>query len=374
MTDRVWWILSISALWCSTVSAATLSIGNVTINPGQTVIVPVTMASEGAAIAGVQFDLQWSPGISIEVASGDGIGQSYKSLYTSVQATRTLRCLIVGMNLNWLPDGSLVNLFINADSSAALQSIGLNLTNVIASDGTGEDVPIQAIPGGVQIVSGASQNFPAGAILNGASLLTGAVAPGEIVTVLGGFAVSSPAISFNGIPAPLIYASGSQINAIVPFELDVSGPAIFQVAGQNQAIVQQSLPVATVAPAIFTLGTSGTGAGAVLNQDFTVNTFSNPAPSNSFLMVYGTGFGPLQTTVADGQTVSAAIPLLLPVTATIGGLPATVSYAGSAPGLIAGVTQINVQVPEGLTPNPNAPLLLTVGAVTTPPGVTVSVR
>ncbi|HUB82479.1 MAG TPA: cohesin domain-containing protein [Bryobacteraceae bacterium] len=373
MTDRVWWVVAVSWLACPTAFSATLSVGNLTANPGQTVTAPVVLGSGGAAIAGIQFDLQWDPGISIDVAPGGTLGESDKALYIAVRGARALRCLMVGMNVTSIPDGPLVNLFISAAGNAPSQSANVNLSNVIAADGLGEAVALQTTSGSVQIESGLSQVFPAGAILNGASLLTGVVAPGEIITLLGGFP-GSPALLFNGTPAPVIYASSNQINAIVPFELDVSGPATVQITSQNQTVAQQSLPVAAVAPAIFTLASTGIGAAAVLNQDYTVNTFLNPATANSVLMVYGTGFGPMQSSVTDGQIVNSATPLMLPVTATIGGLPAVVSYAGSAPGLIAGLTQVNVQVPPGLPANPAAPLFLTVGSVTTPPGVTVSIR
>jgi trimeric autotransporter adhesin len=63
-----------------------------------------------------------------------------------------------------------------------------------------------------------------------------------------------------------------------------------------------------------------------------------------------------------------------PVTATVGGVPAEVTYAGTAPTIAAGVTQINVRVPDGLPANPATPILLTVGSVTTPPGVTVAIQ
>jgi uncharacterized protein (TIGR03437 family) len=64
----------------------------------------------------------------------------------------------------------------------------------------------------------------------------------------------------------------------------------------------------------------------------------------------------------------------LPVSATIGGVRAEVLYAGAAPGLIAGVVQINVLIPAGVPPNSAAPVSLSAGPYTTPAGVTVSIR
>ena len=58
---------------------------------------------------------------------------------------------------------------------------------------------------------------------------------------------------------------------------------------------------------------------------------------------------------------------MLPVTVTIGNKAATVTYAGGAPGIIAGVWQVNVQVPSGLAAG-NVPVQVTVGGVSSPAG------
>ena len=91
-------------------------------------------------------------------------------------------------------------------------------------------------------------------------------------------------------------------------------------------------------------------------------------------MVFGTGFGSLLPTATDGQIAGSPANTTLPVSASVGGLPAQVDYAGAAPGLIAGVAQVNLRIPSGLAPNLAAPLSLTIGPSTTPVGVTVSIR
>jgi uncharacterized protein (TIGR03437 family) len=58
----------------------------------------------------------------------------------------------------------------------------------------------------------------------------------------------------------------------------------------------------------------------------------------------------------------------------IGGIPASVNYGGSVPGLIAGVQEINVQVPNDVPPNLASPIALQVGTVSTPSSVTVAIR
>jgi uncharacterized protein (TIGR03437 family) len=352
---------------------ATLSVANQTANPGQTVAAPVLLAAGGQAIAAVQFDLQWDQALAVQVAPGSALGQAFKVLYTASAVSGSIRCLIVGVNQNSLADGAVIELFVTIGNNSSLGTAQMSLTNAMATSPDGVAIPLQSVSASVQIQNGTTLALPAASVLNGASLLSGSAAPGEIITLLGSFPLS-PAVLFNGIPAPVIYAGSGQVNAIVPFGMNLGSPVDIQVLGQNQVVGNGSLPVAAVAPAIFTQSGTGAGPGAALNQDFSLNTPSNPAAPNSILMVYGTGFGLLQSTVSDGQIVTAPVPLVLPVSATIGGMPAAVLYAGAAPALIAGLTQINIQVPQGLPSNPYSSIMLSIGEASTPPGVTVSIR
>ena len=92
-------------------------------------------------------------------------------------------------------------------------------------------------------------------------------------------------------------------------------------------------------------------------------------------MIYATGFGVLSPAVSDGQVTGTTLSTTTsPVTASVGGLPAEVLYAGVSPGLIAGIMQINVRLPDGVGANPAAPVALSIGSFTTPAGVTVAIR
>jgi uncharacterized protein (TIGR03437 family) len=93
----------------------------------------------------------------------------------------------------------------------------------------------------------------------------------------------------------------------------------------------------------------------------------------SIVVLYGTGFGMLDSQPADGITADRAVKTQFGVTASIAGVPAEVTYAGSAPGLVAGVVQVNVRIPDSLTPNLAAPVSLTIGPAVTPV-VTVAIR
>lgn len=210
-------------------------------------------------------------------------------------------------------------------------------------------------------------------VLNAASQASGPISPGEVVTLQGSFSGASPVILFNGVAATVTYASANQVNLIVPFELNLGNPAEVQIEQEPTSTII-SAEVASASPAIFSQSGSGTGPGAILNQDYSVNSSSQAADPGSVVMVYGTGFGMLEPLPADGQIAETLATTTTPVTATIDGVPADVLYAGVAPGLITGVAQINIRIPDGATASPAAPILLSIGPFTTPPGVTVAIR
>ena len=214
--------------------------------------------------------------------------------------------------------------------------------------------------------------LPAAGVLNAASFAPGPVSPGEIVTLLGNLPNTTPRVLFNGIPAPILYAGLNQVNAVVPFGLPPDTPANLEVRTGNGSATL-SVPVVSATPAVFALGSTGTGQGAILNQDLTINSPDNPATPGSFVMLYGTGFGMLDPQPADGQIADRAAATRLAVTASIGGIPADVTYAGAAPGLIAGVVQVNLRIPDGVASNLAAPVSLTIGQVTAS-NVTVAIR
>ncbi len=178
----------------------------------------------------------------------------------------------------------------------------------------------------------------------------GAIAPGEIVTLFGsGFGTPKPSVNFGQFPATVLYASNCQINAVVPFA--VSPGLAIPVTVQSGATIlgPLKLPVVVAAPGIFTMTKNGSGQAAILNQDSTVNSLSNPAARGSIVSVYMTGVGSLKPSIADGSIGPLVPPFPAPVATigvTIGGVDAQVTFAGQAPGLIAGATQVNVEVPQ----------------------------
>jgi uncharacterized protein (TIGR03437 family) len=212
---------------------------------------------------------------------------------------------------------------------------------------------------------------PAG-IVNAASFRNG-LAPGSLFTIFAanlsaGSLISAGApwatswngiaVKINGIAAPLDYVSPTQINAQVPYEI-APGTAQLTIESNGTTAGPAGLTIQSATPGIF--GDAG-GRAAAINQDGTVNLPGNPAPAGSFISVYLTGQGQVDRLVASG----AAAPIgpisntLAQTTATIGGVPAPVSFSGLAPGWV-GLGQVNLQVPN--LPAGDQPVIVTIGGV-----------
>jgi len=174
-------------------------------------------------------------------------------------------------------------------------------------------------------------------------------------------------ILFNGEQAPILFASANQVNTVVPADLPTSGNALIQVQTGGQTQAQTTVPLAAAAPGVFTMDGSGTGQGAILNQDTSVNSSSNPAPRGTVVSVFGTGAGLFNSTGPMPSTV-------LPVTVQIGNQPAEVLYAGPAPGLVSGALQVNCRIPADTSPSASVSISVHVGDFNSQAGVTLAVN
>jgi uncharacterized protein (TIGR03437 family) len=264
----------------------------------------------------------------------------------------------------------------NAPSGVAVDSTG----NVYVSDsGNNALRKLQPLAGGLSISTVASS----------ASGQTGLIAPGELVTLFGsgmgpGGSVSAKAsaglypttvagttVYVNGAAAPVLYTSANQVNVIVPFAVNSNSPA--QVVVNYQGLISSTftVPTSAAAPGLFTLNGSGSGAVLAVNlADNSVNDANHPAKAGSSVLLYLTGAGQTNPPGTDGHVAAVPLPQLnFPVTATIGGKSVTPSYAGAAPGIVEGVTQVNLQIPAGL--NGSVAIQLAVGGANTQSGTTI---
>lgn len=184
-------------------------------------------------------------------------------------------------------------------------------------------------------------------------------------------------VLFNGTAAPLVFAAKNQVSAIAPFFLAELSSVRIEVEVDGATSRPITAETAATAPAVFTLSQTGVGQGAVLHQDFSVNGPNNPARAGDAIQIYLSGGGQTSPPGVDGEITPLRQPfpvLRAQTTVRIGGRNAQVLYAGSAPGLLQGVNQINVIVPRDLPADNETPLEITVGGETIQGGVTIAVR
>jgi uncharacterized protein (TIGR03437 family) len=246
----------------------------------------------------------------------------------------------------------------------------------------------------------ASTQLMVACVLNGASFQPGnfapyplgTVAPGEFVSIFGiGVGPDQPAIAqpaagsypttlggsqvfFDGVPAVMLYADATQINAIVPY--GIKGP-VTQMTVRRGGLTDgpRAIPVAPAVPGIFTANSAGTQQAAVLNEDGTYNSPANPAVVGHIIVFYAVGAGLMNPPVTDGAVSPNVLPLpapQLPVSVQIRGADAKVLYAGAAPGYVSGLLQINVEVPLVVGFGNSVPLTLQVGGQPSQFNVTIA--
>jgi len=162
-------------------------------------------------------------------------------------------------------------------------------------------------------------------VLNAATLQVAPLVSGSLATLMGShLSGKSVAVTFDGIPATLIYASDTQINLQVPSALGPRSSTSLVVTVDGVSSTPQTIPMAVAWPAVFPHG--------VLNQDNRENTPSTAAKSGDILQIYATGIPKLATVSVQIGDHKDLVPL----------------YAGDAP-TCPGVQQVNVAVPAGVT-------------------------
>jgi uncharacterized protein (TIGR03437 family) len=203
---------------------------------------------------------------------------------------------------------------------------------------------------------------------NAAGVLLGLTSGHGMVSVSGSDTISFPTqlagiqvalsyydiatVGYTSVPAPLIMVSSNQINAMVPFEAVAGLPAsqtklaTLTVLNSTTMTTFDNIVLVHENPGLFTLG--GTQA-AVLNCPsnavWTINGAKTPAVRGTPICIYGTGLGVLTTPIVDNVPATTADDTADTVQVSIGGQPVVVTYAGTSPGSIGGLAQINAIVP-----------------------------
>jgi uncharacterized protein (TIGR03437 family) len=189
-----------------------------------------------------------------------------------------------------------------------------------------------------------------------------------------------------GLPMPLLYAASGQVNALVPQGIMPNATYPLVVVQGNAQSVPVPITIAELQPGQYTVNTSGSGAGIVTNaKTAALISASNPAHAGDFLVIYGTGLGSLtgtngETEPADGAAAptTTVYHTTAQITVTIGGVNAPVTFSGLTPTL-AGLYQVNVQMPSGVAPGTAIPVVITAmdaqtGATAVSNTVTIAVQ
>ena len=311
---------------------------------------------------------------AITVANGGGGSLSYS----------------VASNAPWLnasASGSTITASVDTTGLGANSYRGAITVSASGASNTPQIISV------VLTVSAAVPSLAVSGVRNSATLLSGSVAPGELVSIFGSglgpasgvqFSVdpktgmvdtvlAGTQVSFGSIAAPITYTSATQINAIVPYEIAGQSQVAMQVQYQG-GLATLSLPVASASPGAYTVNSNGSGGVVAANQDGTINGPNNPAAKGSYITIYFTGGGETNPPGVTGSVTGSTLKWLTqPVSVTVGGQSAMVTFDGSAPTFVDGVDQLDIQLSPN-TPSGAQAAIITVGGISSPSSLTLAVQ
>jgi uncharacterized protein (TIGR03437 family) len=232
-----------------------------------------------------------------------------------------------------------------AGSTFSNPATGAYWAYIAKVDSTQQPVTIQSI-----VSPDSSQNpATAGGIapgellqITGANLGPATPAPGVVNAGVLATSVAGVEVTFDGVTVPLLAVSAQQIELMTPFAL--TGKLTTTIQVQYNGVKSNAVQVPVAATEVQILG--------VFNNDFTPNSAANPAAPGSEMCLYAAGVGNANPPSQDGHVNGPPFePLALPVqvlwfTATGGADTLPLFFAGSAPGTVAGIFQINFAAPS----------------------------
>jgi uncharacterized protein (TIGR03437 family) len=172
------------------------------------------------------------------------------------------------------------------------------------------------------------------------------------------------------------YISATQINVLAPDDA-TTGNVQIQVTAAGQTSNSFTAQKQPYAPAFFTFDNGKYVAAE--HSDYTLlgatgliaGVTTTPAQPGEVVLLYGTGFGPTSPATPTDQLVTAEASLPAnSVQITIGGIAAAVQFAGLTG---SGLYQFNVTVPSSL-PSGDAPVLATIGGLSTQSAVSITIQ
>lgn len=357
----------------------------------QSITVGLTVNSQTPTIASI-----WPPSLPV------GGPNQIITLRGSNFYSASLAAVQIGANTTALPTTVISPTTLEATVPSTMLTAAGNLSVIVENPQPGgNSAPFTEPVDNAPVILG---------VFSSASYANAAISPGELVTLFGtnigpataasmsitaGYVdttLSNVTLTIDGQNAPLLYVSGTQVTAQVPYEAT-------QGAGKAVVLTNGIFPPANFtvtigasAPGVFTADGSGTGQAAAVNTSaatgaITLNSTTNPAKVGDTVSLYLTGEGDYNPSLLTGAVTTntgfliptglSPLPQLSPTpTVQIGGVDATpgVSYAGVVPGSIIGVLQINVAIPTGSTTGNAVPVAISIGGNSTQAGVTLNVH
>lgn len=325
--------------------------------PGLT---PLKVPYMGIGTAGVTGDYS---GPFITGALNVPSGQSVDLIFGNPVAGTFVASDIQVIGAASIQPGSLRKDVVTLSDGTALYRVTLNIPPLTANS----SATVVFTDGMNMITRSGVLNLTRPQAVNAGSFLGGPVAPGEILSFFGsGLGPASPvtnggfdssgflptslggiSVMFGNTAAPLFYASNSQINLQVPYE----------VSGQSSTKMTVNYNGAQTAVTTLSVAKSDPGIFVVTNADGSVNGPGSPSPSGGVLVIYGTGSGVTTGLLETGAAAPANSTV--PATVNINGASITPSYAGLTPGSV-GLMQINVTIPPGTPSGNSIPLRVTI--------------
>jgi uncharacterized protein (TIGR03437 family) len=206
-------------------------------------------------------------------------------------------------------------------------------------------------------------------VVNAASLIPGPVAPGEIVTIyghgMGGeellaaepgddgrlpLELEGTRVLFDGEPGAIVHVQSNQISAVAPLSVAGKSSLLVEVERDSRKSAAVRWLAGAAHPGLFPERIDSFWPG-VFNEDWGQNSYGSPARPGGVVSVFLNGGGLTDPQVDPAGFAALDAPLArikLPVTASFDGIPGIVEYAGTAPGKLHGVTQVNVRIPANL--------------------------
>jgi uncharacterized protein (TIGR03437 family) len=374
--------------------------GNVTIQsgPSNSISVPVTLtvgAPAALRLLPSNLTFNWSMGDPLPAAQTSAI----TSLTTTAQGLTLTSSTTDG--------GAWLSPVLSSANTPATLTVNVNPANLTVGTYTGIINLTPSVTNGVAqsaIVTLNVKPAPSPVITsvsNAASQVGGAVAPGELVLIKGShlgpatltqptagapLTLANTTVTFDGISAPILYVSDAATAVQVPYGIS-SGTTSLIVAYNGGTSTATKLTSVAAFPGLFTANASGSGGLAafnvVVNQDgsvsYPLNTPSTPAKRGSLIVLYVTGEGKTSPASIEGVPTPVVQPFpvpISPVSVTIGGAAASspFPYLGEVPGIISGVMQINLKVPDASATGDTVPVVVTVNGQPTQNNVSIAVQ